>query len=160
MRREKPGMVVLVALAGTMAAAAAAQRAPIAIAPVGQMDCCVHCPFTTPVIASISASDAGGGAIDTGIFALTAPRTPTPHDGWSSYAPLPLTVTRAGRDLHVRIDGPDAENGCSLHARITGVPRGTYVVHLEGVHDMHLAAPMGRLVSAGGELAHATVTVR
>jgi hypothetical protein len=153
-------LLVLLACSLVAASALAQRTGAIAIAPVGRMDCCVNCPFTVPIIASISAHDAGGGVVDTGIYAITAPRSPAPQDGWSSYDPLPLSITRSGHDLHVRIDGPDAENGCSLHASITNVPRGTYTLLLEGVRDMHMAAPLGRVVPLGGELARATVTVR
>jgi hypothetical protein len=161
MKQHAASALVAAALVAGVAAGGSARRGgPVAIASVGQMDCCINCPFTIPIIASIAPLDGGGGVIEAGIVVLSAPSTPTPHDGWSSYAPLPLTITRIAHDLHVRVDGPDAENGCTLHARITNVPRGTYRLHLEGTRDMHMAAPLGRPVPAGGELARTTVTVR
>jgi hypothetical protein len=156
--------VVTIALVLAVALAAGAQSShvgPLSItivpiapawgpsgAPSVPMSCCVGCPFTTPWISSIVPHDRGGGVVEADVALVSTTGLPV------------LSVTRSGHHLHVRIDAPRADDACMLRARVTGVPAGTYVVHLEAARDMPIAAPLGRVVSAGGELAHAALTVR
>jgi hypothetical protein len=128
-------LALVLALALVSAPTAQAQsRGPLAVAPGATMTC-IAVPISIPPAQTIRATDAGGGAVDLDIFVLSASATPA------------LSVSRNGRDLAITMRVPDGSMSCTARARLTGVPPGTY--------DLHLRRP-----SITVDVATTTATVR
>lgn len=126
-----PLLALIVLFAGPVDAQS---RGALAVAPGASMQC-IDVVISIPPAQTIRASDAGNGVVDLDIFVLAA--SGTPH----------MSVTRSGRDLHLTLDAPPGMMACTIRAQLTGVPAGTYDLHLER-----------RPVT--GDLARTTVTVR
>lgn len=110
-------LAVLLVLALLALPASAQSRGRISIAPGATMTC-LDVPISTPPTQTIRATDVGGGVVDVDIFVLASTATPV------------LAVTRSGSDLAVTLRVPEGWMSCTTHARMTGVPAGTFGVHL------------------------------
>jgi len=102
-------------------AAEAQSRGTPAVAPGLDMQCAAV-PFSVIPMSRVRATDAGNGNVDLDIFVLSS--TPT----------LTMDITRAGNTLELTLHAPEGTMSCTLHARLVGVPAGSFDVRLFSRH--------------------------